>query len=369
VRAPTLSDLRHHAIASSLFAETTLGRAIGKLGFVQADPIRSPARAQDLILRHRVTGYRVGDLDRSYRTLKLEEDYLYAYGFMPVRTWQLLHPRGRRPLTRGEQKVLDIVSNQKRLHPRELEKHLGKGREVNAWGGYSKSTTRTLEKLHYLGLLRIAGRENGIRIYERTTITHTPMDPAERLQRLVMLIATILTPLPESSLRAAIGFLRHAAPDLGGRKGAVTSLLQSGALQSALADGVRYVWPAGRLHRREPRDVVRFLAPFDPLVWDRRRFEHFWGWPYRFEAYTPPAKRKLGYYALPLLWRADVIGWVNVLGRGGELTIEPGFVSGQPPVEKAFQNAFEIEAGRMRYFLSAHVPSSDGASAPALLQH
>src|SRR5580704_2575247 len=109
----TLRDLKHHAIASSLFPATTLGRAVSKLGFVQADPIRSPARAQDLILRHRVTDYRVDDLDRSYRSLKLEEDYLYAYGFMPVSTWRLLHPRAQRTLTVAEQRVLDIVSSNK----------------------------------------------------------------------------------------------------------------------------------------------------------------------------------------------------------------------------------------------------------------
>jgi uncharacterized protein YcaQ len=353
----TLSDLRHHAIASSLFPATTLRRAIGKIGFIQADPIRSPARAQDMILRHRVTNYRAGDLDRSYRALKLEEDYLYAYGFMPIKTWQLLHPRRRRVLTSGEQRVLDIVSNQKRLHPRELESQLGKNVEVNAWGGYSKSTTRTLEKLHYLGLIRIAGRENGIKMYQRAAITHEPIDPAERLRRLVMLIASILTPAPESSLRAAVQRLRYSAPDLLGRKGAVASLLKSGALDSTLVDGVRYIWPTGRLRRSEPEDVVRFLAPFDPLVWDRRRFEHFWGWPYRFEAYTPPKKRKLGYYALPLLWRADVIGWVNVLRRGNELTVEPGFVRGLQPSGEAFQNAFEAESERLRYFLSA--PNDD----------
>jgi uncharacterized protein len=349
----TLSDLRRHAIASSLFPETTLRRAIARIGFIQADPIRSPARAQDLILRHRVIHYRAGDLDRNYRALKLEEDYLYAYGFMPTATWQLLHPRKkRRALTRAEQKVVDIVANQKHLHPRELEAHLGKSLEINAWGGSSKSTTRTLERLHYMGLMRIAGRVNGIKIYQRAIITHQPLDPDERLRRLVLLIAGILTPLPESSLRAAVQHLRYSAPDLAGRKGAVASLVKSGALESAVADGVRYVWPSGRLKRSEPEEVVRFLAPFDPLVWDRRRFEHFWGWPYRFEAYTPPAKRKLGYYALPLLWRADVIGWVNVLGRGNELTIHPGFVSGQPPAEKAFHDAFAAESERLRYFLS-----------------
>ena len=61
---------------------------------------------------------------------------------------------------------------------------------------------------------------------------------------------------------------------------------------------------------------MRLLAPFDPVVWDRRRFELFWGWAYRFEAYTPAPKRKLGYYALPLLWRDRVIGWGNLSLRG-----------------------------------------------------
>jgi hypothetical protein len=57
------------------------------------------------------------------------------------------------------------------------------------------------------------------------------------------------------------------------------------------------------------------LAPFDPIVWDRRRFELLWGWAYRFEAYTPIVKRKLGYYALPLLFRDQVTGWANVSVR------------------------------------------------------
>ena len=52
--AVTKDDLRRYAVARSLFAPTTLKRAVHKLGFVQADPIRAPARAQDLTLRHRV---------------------------------------------------------------------------------------------------------------------------------------------------------------------------------------------------------------------------------------------------------------------------------------------------------------------------
>ena len=60
--SPAIAFLRRRAIGATLFAPTTLGRAVAKLGFVQADPIRAPARAQDLILRHRVADYRAGDM-------------------------------------------------------------------------------------------------------------------------------------------------------------------------------------------------------------------------------------------------------------------------------------------------------------------
>src|SRR6185369_5227270 len=89
----SLADLRRYAIDRSLFRPTTLKRAIERLGFVQADPIRAPARAQDLTLRHRVTGYRAGDLERRYEALGIEEDHFINYGFVPRRVFALMHPR------------------------------------------------------------------------------------------------------------------------------------------------------------------------------------------------------------------------------------------------------------------------------------
>ena len=182
---PTLERLRVHAICHSLFPPTTLKAAVRRLGFVQADPIRSPARAQDLILRHRVKGYRAGDLEKQ------------------------------------------------------------------------------------------------------------------------------------------------------------------------VIDGMTYLWPhshSGINHQEAPRRV-RFLAPFDPLVWDRRRFEHFWGWRYRFEAYTPPAKRLHGYYAMPLLWRDAVIGWVNARVDGELLNVEVGFVEKQRPRDADFQSELDAEIRRLEVFL------------------
>jgi len=95
------------------------------------------------------------------------------------------------------------------------------------------------------------------------------------------------------------------------------------------------------------------LAPFDPVVWDRDRFELLWNWEYRFEAYTPLKKRIRGYYALPLLWRDRVIGWGNLAVKDGVLTSELGYVAGQPPRDRAFKHELAAELERMRVFLGA----------------
>ena len=93
------------------------------------------------------------------------------------------------------------------------------------------------------------------------------------------------------------------------------------------------------------------LEAFDPLVRDRARFALLWGWEYRFEAYTPAAKRKLGYYALPLLWRDRVIGWANLSVKDGQLLSEFGYVK-SPPDDRAFKRELVAELDRMRAFLS-----------------
>ena len=93
----SLDDLRRYAVARTLFRPTTLPGAIRRLGFVQADPIRAPARAQDLTLRHRVKDYRAGDLEDRYTRLAVEEDCLVNYGFLPREHLALMHPRQAAP--------------------------------------------------------------------------------------------------------------------------------------------------------------------------------------------------------------------------------------------------------------------------------
>jgi uncharacterized protein YcaQ len=125
-------------------------------------------------------------------------------------------------------------------------------------------------------------------------------------------------------------------------------------LASLQLDGVTWYWPADEnpaSRRHAPDDAVRLLAPFDPVVWDRTRFELLWGWAYRFEAYTPAPKRRFGYYALPLLWHDRVIGWGNLSLVGGQLKQQLGYVDGRAPRDPAFKVGLADEIARMRSFL------------------
>jgi uncharacterized protein YcaQ len=359
-RLLTLAQLRAQARATTLRPPSTLPEALQRMGFIQADPIRAPARAQDLILRHRVRGYRVGDLDRAFQRLRLEEDFLYAYGFMPAQTRHLLHPRADPTDEAGVHRpdalaaaVLDYVRAAGPTHPRDLEARFGRDRAINGWGGFSKATTRALESLHHYGFLRIVRRQDGIRIYAAAPEPPPLLEAAERARQAVLLVARILAPVSLPSLAGALALMARRNPGLGPLTPVIRALLKAGELEQDIVEGERYLWPAGTAegrHQPVPRDV-RILAPFDPLVWDRRRFEHFWGWAYRFEAYTPPARRRFGYYAMPLLWGDAVVGWANLTPVEGQLQVALGY-AGPPPRSQAFQRALEAELARFQRFLS-----------------
>jgi uncharacterized protein YcaQ len=351
----TLDDLRGFAVARSLFAPRSLRAAIERLGFVQADPIRAPARAQDLTLRHRVAGYRAGDLERRYSGLSVEEDVFINYGFVPAAVHALMHPREKPParLTRSRKhQVLAFVRGRGEVHPRDVDAHFSHGTVTNYWGGSSNATTHLLEDLHYRGWLRVTRRERGIRVYAARDpdAFRDPLPARERLDRLVDVVVNKYAPLPDLSLSLVVRRLRYAVPQCRAQVGPALDRARR-RLAHARVDGVDWYWPAGeRVHPTAREDAVRFLAPFDPVVWDRRRFELFWGWPYRFEAYTPVAKRQFGYYALPMLWRDRVVGWANLSVEEGRLEPRFGYVS-RPPRERAFARALEAELARVSAFL------------------
>ncbi|HEX2462919.1 MAG TPA: crosslink repair DNA glycosylase YcaQ family protein [Vicinamibacterales bacterium] len=359
LKALSLRQLGRYAIARSLFKATSLPRAIARLGFVQADPMRAPARAQDLILAPRVTGYRAGELERRYPRLAIEEAFFVNYGFLPRETLALLHPReaprawDARMQARA-QEVLAFVRQHGCTHPKDVQAHFDHGR-IKRWGGDLSVSTHLLEGLHYRGLLRVARREAGTRIYQ--AIDHAPQDdsPEARLARAGQLLDTVVqlyAPLPAASLGYLCGLLRYGVPHLAAEARQVQEHAKS-RYAHAQVDGLLWFWPQDEnpvATRHQVDDRLRFLAPFDPVVWDRRRFQLFWDWEYKLEAYVPAHKRRLGHYAMPMLWREHILGWANLKVVDGRLQHELGF-AGPRPRGSAFHLALDEALHQMQEFL------------------
>ena len=375
----SLDDLRRFAVGRNFPKPTTLKRALHRIGFVQADPIRAPARAQDLILRHRVENYHAGDLERRYSSLDIEEDFFVNYGFVTRTVHGLMHPRSDSrvpaddidsPWSAAQEKsaklVLEFVRGRGIVHPREVDEYFAHGKVKNYWGGSSNATTHLLDAMHYRGFLRVVRREKGIRVYAakepwQSQIRESGREPegigvAERCQRidaLVDLAVRIYAPLPAPSLAYYVRRLRYAAPQW--RQELPEALRRAKErLAGARLEGCDWYWPKDESPKKQAiGDKVRLLAPFDPLVHDRTRFELLWNWSYRFEAYTPAVKRKMGYYAMPLLWRDQVIGWGNLSTPAGQLEADFGYIASRPPRALSFKRALEEELERLRLFLSS----------------
>jgi hypothetical protein len=266
-----------------------------------------------------------------------------------------MHPRtAQRVWDKARWKLADTVlaevERQGEAHPADVDAALGHGSTKNWFGGNGRMSTELLDGLHYRSRLDVVRRDNGTRCYALAPAWQ-PQEPQQAMDAMADALLQKYAPLQAGGLSTLISMLRGAAPQWEAlRKPTLTRLKARAA--HARVDGDDWYWPAHEDPTQAWRipSKVRLLAPFDPVVWDRRRFERLWGWAYRFEAYTPAAKRVRGHYALPLLWRDQVIGWANLKVVSGRLLPDIGFVERRPR-EPAFARALDAELASISAFL------------------
>ena len=92
---------------------------------------------------------------------------------------------------------------------------------------------------------------------------------------------------------------------------------------------------------------MSFIAPLDPLMWDKALVNALWDYQYSWEIYTPAVKRKYGYYTLPVLFGDRFIGRIETaIDKENELLVvkniwwEPG-VRQTKKLEKALDNTLK----------------------------
>lgn len=341
---PTLAARRFMRHAVGLDAGfPDVQSALAHLGYVQIDPINVCGRMHDLILRNRVANYAEGDLARClygehpHPPRQPDERFAFEHHLPDAGTlvafeleaWPHLRAamraRTRRSsawsgrLTPRERALAPhLLAEITRHGPRAAEDFADHGRAHRPVWGAASLVKSTLQKLFFHGRLLIAGRLGNRRRYDLpervlpTRVLTAPEPTAEETARWLVLLRLRqrrLVALKRDELPLvtdAVQRVRVAgAPPLYCRRQDASALL---AAESSDPD---------------PARPLRLLAPLDPLIYDRRVTAALWNFNYIWEAYTPPAKRTRGYYALPVLAGSELVGHVDLKAdrAGGRLEV------------------------------------------------
>ena len=336
---------------------------VDRLGLLQFDPLEVPgARNHDLVLHARIDGYRrewcehwlYGD-DR-----RLFEIYNKSLNIIPMR--ELPHHRVSwdRHLEAYEAGILhehaDVAHNilqriaaEGPLSTAAFSEH---GLSVDWWWAPTSVARAVLEALFVVGRVGVSRRDGNRRYYDlverlvpENVLKATETAEEGQLHRLLSRYKAVGLTSPSARAELMVG--TGKAPD---RQRRTAVLVERGGLTAVEVEGLkgpRYVLSTELTQLEQAADAtttdqsgVAFIAPLDPLVWDRRLLSELWDFEYIWEVYVPEVKRRWGYYVLPILFGDRLVGRIEPRLDRAERTLrilgiswQPGF---NPPREPGF---------------------------------
>ena len=323
--------------------------AIRRMGVLQIDSISVVARSPYLVLWSRIGAYDPVWLDELLAEGALFEYWSHAACFVPIEDYGLY----RRLMLDKTDKTRVWME----AHPDALEHVLGRIREggpvrsaefartdgkAGGWWEW-KPEKRALEHLFAAGELMISHRENFHRVYdlrERVLANALP----EWEDALVPTHREVTRALALKAVRALGVAVARWVPDYfrtpkRGAASLLEELADEGSLMRAeIEDERAYVHPENArlaeevLSGRQRSSVTTLLSPFDPVVWDRARASELFGFDYKIEVYTPAARRRYGYYSLPVLHGGALVGRLDAKAHRKEGHFEVKAVHLEPEV-------------------------------------
>jgi uncharacterized protein YcaQ len=301
--------------------------AIAHLGYVQIDTINVIERCHHHILQSRIPGYRRADLTQLQSTDKsIFEYWTHALSYIPAADLPFFIPAMKRYRIAPSRWFGAVTPNEVSKMLRRLRaegplsiRDIGDDALVDKdhpWAS-RKPSKRVLEMMFFQGRVAVSARQGMVKTYdlmERHFGWTTPPRPATDRQVTAYLLDRAL----RSQGLVSLDSICHLdAP----RKAAVQELIDSRVrrklLVSVRIEGAEKVphWaePATlESSATEPPTLVHILSPFDPLIIQRKRLKLFFGYDHLFEAYVPAAKRKLGYFALPILMGDRIVAAIDL---------------------------------------------------------
>jgi uncharacterized protein YcaQ len=301
--------------------------ATAHLGYVQIDTINVIERCHHHILFSRIPSYRRADLRQAHSVDKSVFEYwTHALSYVPAADFRFFLPAMREHRREGHRwfgsvkpadtrKVMRLL----RAGPltiRDIEDDVLVEKE-HLWQS-RKPSKRALQLAFYTGAVTISERQGMLKTYELMN-RHFGWDKLPRPASAREITAYLL----DRALRAqgvvsldSICYLD--APSKKPVAGLIASRVRRGELVPVTLEGAgkqeHWASPAALEAGDEgpPPDLVHILSPFDPLIIQRKRTNLIFGYNHLFEAYVPKAKRKLGYFALPVLVGDEIVAALDL---------------------------------------------------------
>jgi len=307
---------------------------VERLGFLQFDPLEVPgARNHDLVLHARVAGYRREWCEQWLYGPERRLIELYNKGLNLVPLAELPHYRVswdrnerlyRDGILREQARVADaILAGVRDGGPLSTAAFAEHDHSVEWWWAPTRAARAVAEALFVSGRLGIARREGNRRFYDlperlipAELLARREPEEEAMLHRLFSRFRATGLTMPGAQAEVMLG--TGKAPERGRGTAELVERRLIAPVQVEGMKGVQYIVAAEQplLERAaswsdaDHRDVA-FMAPLDPLVWDRRLLRALWDFEYLWEVYTPEAKRRWGYYVLPILFGDRLVGRIE----------------------------------------------------------
>ena len=355
---------------------------VRQAGCIQYDPVDVCGKNAELTLQSRVKGFRKSMLAELLYEDRLLVDYAdKELSIWPAEDWPYFAPYRERSKALGatfeglaelEEKAIAYirengpVSSDTLPVEGEIFWHSSMHWSGN-WEKNSHAARSVLEQLYTDGTLIIHHKNGSRKFY----------DLAERYLEESLLKADLPCEDEETLLCwrvrrriGAVGLLwdRNSTAFLGmalnaERRRAVLSRLEaSGEILPVLVEGIKPLFyyqkedaplmEAVLAGTADAKPRMEFLAPLDPMLWDKALVEALWNFRYSWEIYTPADKRKYGYYTLPVLWGEDFIGRIETVAdrKTGTLLVKRIWLEDGVRETKKLQNALESTIRRFARF-------------------
>ncbi len=311
--------------------ETSTGKhrttsIIEKLGYIQIDTISVVQRAHHHTLWTRYSGYHPDMLHQLQAVdRKIFEYWGHAASYLPMRDYRyytyrmnnFCDPKDKWAKDRLKKcghlmdGILSRIRKEGPLGSRDFKSNPETKR--GQWWDWKPSKT-ALELLFWRGDLMVTRRDNFQRIYDLTErvlpdCTDTSMPQKDELGQ--FLVRRALKAYGIATMNDIVKHI-HAA----GRKvieSAAESMLEEEEVISVSVEGNHGYYALPGLLENVPQDSgnlrnVHILSPFDNFTIQRDRMNRFFDFDYALECYTPRAKRRYGYFVLPVLWGTEFVG-------------------------------------------------------------